>query len=210
MIKSPYYRWNLRRNPFGELTRQERAELAVVEQLDRYVAIVQSPKAALQFVGDCGFGKTSHLLALLREIPTASYVYFPEDGPRPSLPRSDLLLIDEAQRMGFWRFFRMIRSSSPIVLGTHVDFTRLLSFAGFKVTTIDVCQEKTPAQLAEILNRRIRASQLSSRESRVRINEAFASHLLSQFGSNVRAIESHLYTQFHMSVMKGLVWPPAI
>jgi len=61
--RSPYLRWNLLRNPFGELTRQERAELAVVD-VAIYLAELQAGRTALHFLGDQGRGKSTHLLAI--------------------------------------------------------------------------------------------------------------------------------------------------
>ena len=50
----------------------------------------------MQFLGDKGQGKTTHLLALERSLPAARYVYLPEDGPQPIIPTQRPLLIDEA------------------------------------------------------------------------------------------------------------------
>ena len=68
---SPYHRFQVHRNPFGELTRSERAALAVIDRLDDYHQHLHKPLAALQFVGECGFGKTTHLLALSALLPTS-------------------------------------------------------------------------------------------------------------------------------------------
>ena len=135
---SPYHAWNLYRNPFGELTRTERAELAVVEDLQPWLEFLRRPRAALQFVGDCGRGKSTHLLALQKAIADSIYVYFPEDGPRPRLPARRPALIDEAQRMGVWNKWRLLRSSGPIALGTHVDLSSQLGRAGFEIVTVDM------------------------------------------------------------------------
>ena len=49
----PWAWCNLRRNPFGELTRQERVELAVVD-VDSIAARIDGPHCAVQLIGDCG------------------------------------------------------------------------------------------------------------------------------------------------------------
>src|SRR5262249_43157873 len=100
--QSPYRRWNLRRNPFGELTREERAELALVD-VEQHLAELRQGRTALQFLGPCGHGKTTHLLALQRELDEAVYIYLPEDGPQPPIPAIRPLLLDEAQRLSSWQ-----------------------------------------------------------------------------------------------------------
>jgi len=69
MLKSPFHRYNLFRNPFGELSREERAELAVVD-LSQWQPYFQDDQSVLQFIGHCGSGKTTHLLAIQRFLPS--------------------------------------------------------------------------------------------------------------------------------------------
>ncbi len=209
-FESPFASWNLRRNPFGELSREERGELAVVERIEDWLKVLEGSMSALQFVGDCGFGKTTHLLALLRHLPAASYVYYPEAGTPPPLPRARPVLIDEAQRMGRRQEIQLIRHAGPVVLGTHVDFTSRLQRAGFEVTTVNVESPKTSETLTRILNRRIEASRLSDDQSLPLIAPALAAKLLQRFGSNVRNIEHFLYDCFQRSVAEHAPWPPAI
>lgn len=94
----PWASCNLRRNPFGELTREERAEVAEVD-VDRIAGRVAKPHTAVQLIGDCGRGKTTRMLALMNRFPDASYVYLPENGPCPAIADGNPLLIDEAQRL---------------------------------------------------------------------------------------------------------------
>ena len=64
----PYACINLRRNPFGDLDLAERAELAIVD-VASIIARLDNPRYAVQFVGDKGCGKTTHLLAILQQVP---------------------------------------------------------------------------------------------------------------------------------------------
>ena len=207
---SPFTRWNLRRNPFGELSREERAELAVVDDLSTWLLMLSKPISAVQFVGDCGFGKTTHLLAIHRELPASVYVYYPETGRRPPLPRGRPVIVDEAQRMGQRQERSLLRSTGPIVLGTHVDMSTRLHHFGFEVTTVNVESPKTPTTLARILNRRIEASQFEASASLPFIDASFAELLLDRFGSNVRRIEHFLYDCFQQSVSENAPWPPQL
>ena len=94
----PWAGRNLCRNPFGELSRAERAEVAVVD-LDSIAARLAKMRSAVQLIGDCGRGKTTRMLALAQRFPESSYVYLPEDGPCPAIAEGNPLLIDEAQRL---------------------------------------------------------------------------------------------------------------
>jgi flagellar biosynthesis GTPase FlhF len=70
----PFFHLNLRRNPFGELTVAERTRLAMVECA---VALqhLKSPRSVIQVVGERGFGKTTHLLALAAQYEKSTYVH---------------------------------------------------------------------------------------------------------------------------------------
>jgi hypothetical protein len=209
-MQSPYSVYNLRRNPFGELTRAERAELAVVDELDEWIRALADNRMALQFVGDCGFGKTTHLLAIERRLASAKYVYYPETGPRPALPSQRPVLVDEADRMGWRQHLRLLRGGGPIVIGTHVDYSWRLRRAGFQVLNVNMKQPKEPSLLAKILNRRVEASRLNEGRPIPLIDEDFAEQLLRRFNSNLRRIEQFLYERFQLSISEQSSWPPAI
>ena len=205
--RSPYARFNLRRNPFGELTRRERAELAVVD-VQRWIPLLQGRSAAVQFMGNKGEGKTTHLLALQYCLSDAAYIYLPEDGPLPRIPSSRPVLIDEMQRLSRTQRRDVFGHGGPLVLGTHEDFSNELRSAGFDVITVDVAADRSPDQLARILNARIEASRLSSSPI-PRIEITYAQHLMGKFGDNIREIEQTLYDEFQTAVQTGLSWPPA-
>lgn len=210
MFRSPYSTYNLRRNPFGELTREERAELAVIDGLEEWILALDNQRTAIQFVGDCGFGKTTHLLAIEKRLSNAVYVHYPETGPRPALPCVRPVLVDEADRMGWREHIRLLRGSGPIVIGTHVDYSWRLRLAGFQVLTVNLEIAKQPSLLAKMLNRRIEASRLLEALPIPQIDEQFAAQLLLRFDSNVRRIEHYLYERFQLSISEQTPWPPAI
>lgn len=209
-MQSPYTVHNLRRNPFGELTREERSELAVVENLDEWMEALRDDRTALQFVGDCGFGKTTHLLAIEKCLPDAAYVYYPETGPRPALPCKRPVLVDEADRMGWRQHMKLLHGGGPIVIGTHVDYSWRLRLAGFRVVNVNVAFPKETSVLAKILNRRIEASRLVDGLPIPQIDEEFAEKLKLRFNSNLRCIEHFLYERFQLSISEQTSWPPAI
>lgn len=199
-------RWpghNLFRNPFGELTRSERAELAVVNTDAILAAICVSPSGgnearfrpltAYQLIGECGRGKTTQMLAIAKQFPSASYVYLPEDQPCPAIPVGEPLLIDEAQRLP-WRVRRKVFSSSAtLVLATHKNLAPALRRSGYTVTTERIGLSLSPSQLAEILNRRLKASRRDPQAACPLVTVDVAADLIRRFGTDVRGIEGYLY-----------------
>lgn len=203
---SPYRRFNLRRNPFGELSREERAELAVID-MDRWRTALRTPDSALQFIAPCGHGKTTHLLGLQRWLTGAVYVLLPEVGRHPEIPATRPLLLDEAQRLSAQERRQVLRGRGPLVLGTHEDLATHLTGAGFQVTTVELAEMATPERLCEMLTQRIAASRAGD-GAVPRISRKFALTLLREFGPDVRRIEQHLYAQFQHAVQRGATWPP--
>jgi hypothetical protein len=204
---SPYLRLNLRRNPFGELTREQRAEVAVVD-VEAWLAELARGRTALQFLGPCGHGKTTHLLALGRVMPGAAYVYLPEDGRQPRIPRARPLLLDEAQRLGRWQRRWVFGRTGPLVLGSHEDHAQELIRAGYRVVTQHVMQAAHPQRLRQMLNRRIEASR-GGPGPLPWIDEARAAELHQQFGADIRQIERVLYDEFQRRFQEHAPWPNA-
>ncbi len=223
---SPYARLHLFRNPFGELSVAERARLAVVDIETHLEWLDHASSAALQVIGPCGHGKSTHLRAIqyawaaragAEALP--AFVYFPEEGDQPALPRSRPLFIDEAQRMNWWRRRQMLSGNGPLVIGTHCDLSRALQAAGFQLRTIDLDQPMPPERIKEILNRRIESSRVHPTEeldddhvaspgflSGLTLADVVA--LQDRFGSNIRQMEEHLYIRFQRFALKGEPWLP--
>lgn len=198
-----FTRYGWFRNPFGELTPSERGRLAVVDW-DSFGMHVGKPGTAVQFVGDCGRGKTTRLMAIGRRFAQSSYVYLPENEPTPPIPMGDPLLIDEGQRLPRSARRAIFSSGVALVIATHLDLTRPLRRYGYKVHTQSIGGGNDAEQVCKILNARIAASQRNdvpqSRPVR-RITMDEASRLVNQFGSDVRAIEHHLYERVQHQVM---------
>jgi hypothetical protein len=207
MQKSPFHRYHLFRNPFGELTREERADLAVAD-IGPCLNLLTNQSSVVQFVGECGRGKTTHLLALAKQLPTARFIYIPENGPSPPLPDSRPLIVDEAQRLSNWQRNQLARAGGPLVLGSHCDHTQQFQSHGLTVHTVFVAELVTPSAIFTILNHRIEASrhQLGQVPS---ISMPFAVRLFEQFGSDMRGIEHYLYSQFQAYALEQRPWPPA-
>jgi hypothetical protein len=192
-----YAHLNLRFNPFGEMQLCERAHLAVVE-IEHLADLLGRPGVAIQFLGEPGRGKTTHLLALKTFFPDAPYVHlhdlkdFPQ--PLPPVPRAPLLFIDESQRLSPWRRFVLFRRSRSLVLGSHEDHTRQLERRGFEVLTVQVASNSAE-RLKRIIDVRIeRARRAAGPLPQVRAETV--KRLIERYGDDVRAVEGHLYERF--------------
>lgn len=196
----PFAKLNLLRNPFGQLSRDERIAAAIVDT-DRWRERLADPGYALQFLGDCGRGKSTHMLALLALCPDGAYVYLPEDRPRPAIPHGAPLFVDEAQRLPWWDRHRVIRRGVPLVLGTHRDLRRPLERAGYVVETVDVTEFTSPARVQQVLNRRIELARLGPGAlPQVAADEV--TRLMEEFGDDLRSMEDRLYDQFQSAVQE--------
>jgi hypothetical protein len=214
----PFARLNLRRNPFGEWDLSSWAALAVVE-VARFVPRLRQPGYAVQFMGDKGRGKTTHMLAIQRYFPGAAYVHLGEKRGQDSLwsvrrlsasyawkttrsppffhriPHGHPLLIDEVQRLPPRARCRVFRRPVSLVLGTHEDFDSELRGAGFDVQTVHVGGSLHARRLGQILNRRVEAARRGpGRLPQVTIETARA--MIDRFGDDLRAIQWHMYDLF--------------
>jgi hypothetical protein len=194
----PFEHLNLRRNPFGEFSAEDRTQLAVVDLADALDHLQQSAQKRppiLQVIGEKGFGKTTHLLAIARHFPEAVYIHIPE-GEYATVPNTgEPLLIDEAQRLTLWQRVWLFRSQRTLVLGTHRDFSQHLNWAGRSVLTLDAARHTTPERIEQILNDRIRSVRRSS-DSIPTVTRATAGTLFTLHGNDLRSIQHHLYEVF--------------
>jgi len=192
-LQLPYAGLNLRCNPFGELSVDDWTALAVVD-VDSIVALLGNPEAAVQFVGEKGYGKTTHLLSLRGRLPNSGYVHIPE-GQKAELPTGNPVMVDEAQRLTFWQRRRLFPSSVALVLGTHRDFHAELRRAGRYVKTIAVERGTTPERLRKLVDARIQWARRDDDDVPV-VTEATITSLLHKYGPNIRGALHELYSLF--------------
>lgn len=187
---SPFAPLNLRRNPFGEPPPEDLPDL-VVADVATMVDWLETPRRALQIIGEGGRGKTARLQALRAAFPGAPYVYLAEGAPIPELPVAGRLLLDEAQRLPTRSRRGLFRSLASLALSTHRDLTAELERAGWRVWTLTV-RGLDGATLGRILDRRLEWARLGQGPL-PRPSGAALEGLLSRFGDDLRAMFDHLY-----------------
>ncbi len=186
---------NLRWNPFGEATLEDRKCLALLR--------VSPPPAQthLQIMGDAGHGKTSSLLALLGVIEGARYVYVP-DPTRPESPplgrlrtwlgamaATTPLLIDEAQRWPALALWLLSWRRGTTVLATHDDLRDRWHRRLETVQLVFVDDES----LEQIIEGRLRWARRTPTAPVPRLAVGALRALRARHGACIRAIEDELY-----------------
>ncbi len=192
-MKLAFVDLNLRRNPFGELSPSERAEIAVVDT-GPLVEWVSQPNRVLEYVAECGRGKSSHLWAIAAACG-AEYLRIPEERDEPwELPAGEILVIDEAQFLSWWQRRKVFRRGRSYVVGTHEALTKVYRRARLEVKQ-EVIQGLSVEKLGAIVERRIEASRRG--EGPVPVVEVSGLEwLIERRGDDVRGIEGDLYEVF--------------
>lgn len=193
-LRLAYSHLNLRWNPFGTVDFDDVALLAVV-QVDQYVQRLNRPGYALQFLGDCGRGKTTHLLALHDFFSQSPYIHFVEGAPIPEIPQAPLLFLDETQRLPrSLRKFIFSRPGVSFVIATHFDHS-----SEFKKASLDhdslVLKGLSVTRLAQIVQRRIEWARRSPGPV-PSVPDSEIAKLIGLYGDDLGAILSRLYTEF--------------
>jgi len=134
-------RLGLRRNPFGTLTDEEWADIAIIPQE------IQSAFDAghhLQILGPRGRGKSTILRSLIRRIAwqqkQSAYVHLQrwQGHYHSDIRELDAFALDEAQRLLLWRWWPLLHRAQGglrLIIGSHRDDRWLFSLFGLHVQT---------------------------------------------------------------------------
>lgn len=196
----PFAHLNLTRNPFGELTPEETVQVALLE-VEPTLVSADSPKSCVQFIGEKGRGKTTHLLSLYHGLPEAIYVHY-EENSRPQVPHGHTLVLDEFQRLSWRKRNQAYRRARILILGTHVNFATEIQKAGFSLETIEVSLNLAPDRLQQISRTRIDFFRRSDGQVPFLDHET-AEMLVRKYGSNLRSIFHHLYSCLQVQKAPG-------
>lgn len=208
---------NLRRNPFGEPPVEDMASLIVCEHLDTLEDSVNeamhtpAARCIVQFMGQCGRGKSSHMRALNARFPQAPRLYFAAHEPHPTLPNlrgTPLLFLDETQRLSWWTRQRLWRSHTTLVIATHTDhrqewMARSQRFIHMPIGGLD------RARLRAIIEARITwATRDPHQPPGIDIDDDILDALIERHDDDLRAMLSTLYELVQCTPRPGPVtWP---
>lgn len=193
-LQLPFAHLNLRRNPFGEVPAAQRGRLAVVD-IDSYLGRLREPGFVVEFIGESGRGKTTHMRALWDHFRDAPFV---KAAPNPRAYRivpAPVIFIDEAQFIKRWHHIpRVFRKSRSFVVGTHVSLASTYERAGLDYESVEVGGVDL-ASVAQIIERRLEWARRGP-GALPRVTNAAVVALVDRHGDDRRAIERHLYEVF--------------
>lgn len=192
------------RNPFGALTTAEWAALAILPpSVERFIR--SGSPSHLQVIARKGRGKTSTLLALAHHFTESrarvAYERLPPGHHQiaTDLPGLDVFCLDEAQRLAPNGIARLIvhlrKAGGPrLMIGSHIGWGPLFALGRLPLYTARLGHAQ-PAHLVAIVERRLAHFALSG-EPCAELAPGVLAHLVSKYGSNIRAIEAELYEAF--------------
>lgn len=193
-MRQAYADLNLERNPFGALTREQRARIAVFD-VDERIEQMRSGKAVV-FVGGHGRGKSIRLQALARRFEGAEYRRVHRDEAWPNPEGRGPLLVDEIQFLDRKRRRRLWRVTRPVAVASHEAWEEEMAVEGRESVTVDLDQPLELEDLAAFLRRRIELCRRRPGPIPTLSGEALR-RLRENYGSNHRGMQDHLYEVFH-------------
>jgi hypothetical protein len=188
----PFAHLNLRFNPFGELTREQRAATAIIN-LDKLPALNSKSRIAIQFIGEHGRGKSTHLIALHKQFKNSPYTQI-HIGDKPTFNNNDVQFIDSIEMLPAARRKKIYRSTNILAITTHNDLTNELQTAGFEVINKRITVDNEQ-HIKQIFDTRI---ELARRNTGLLpdIDINTVRTLITKFNDDIRAMEHHLYETF--------------
>lgn len=197
-MQLPFIHLNLCFNPFGELTAQQRINLAVVD-LEGLQSVLYEQAIAIQFYADHGRGKTTHLLSLHQLYPKVEYIKL-HSGERPEIQPRSIRFVDSIENLPGRKRLNLYRKTASIALTTHTDLTKELNRAGYRVINRHVSTVDNET-LLKIFNSRIEYARRGAGAIPV-VDMCAIGSLKSLFGDDIRAMEACLYDR--VQNMKGV------
>jgi hypothetical protein len=188
----PFAHLNLRFNPFGELTREQRAATAIVE-LEDIPEHFSKNRIAIQFIGEHGRGKSTHLIALHKQFKQSPYTQI-HIGDKPTFNTDDIQFIDSIEMLPAARRKKIYHSTNILAITTHNDLTKELQTAGFEVISKRIFVDNEQ-QIKQIFDRRIELARRNT-GSLPNIDINTVRSLITKFNDDIRAMENHLYDVF--------------
>lgn len=195
-----FHQLGYRRNPFGALTAEEWAAVAVLPTA--VAPLFQMTQGHGQLLGPMGSGKTTTLLGLRAHFAARGaavvYEYLPQGQTwfETEPAGLDLFLLDEAQRLT-WRQRRRLMNGVRdgrlrLIMSSHEDLTPLFARRKLPLLTVSLADQASPAHYAAVLAQRLAFFALPD-AARVTLGETAVQFLYDTFGQNMREAEYFLY-----------------
>lgn len=203
MKKEPFFFHSLgfSRNPFGSLTNEEWADIAVLPEV--ITKAFADDSSHLQFLGEKGQGKTTALLKLTSEFKKRAQKVVYESlrcGQQhfeTAIDDLDVFVLDEAQRLSWWQrrhLLKMVRQneSCRLILSSHQDLRYWFAYYRLPLITIQLENHLTYQHWRTLLARRLAYFALPNADY-VTLAPDAVRYLYETFGHDLRAGEWFLY-----------------
>jgi len=200
--KRPFHFHTLgfRRNPFGALSNEEWAAVAILSPLIE--AQLEGAGQHVQLIGPKGCGKTTTMRRIWSELTAqqriATYEYLPDGRNRfgTKLPGLELFLLDEAQRLSMGERRRWVNGVKNgrlrTIFSSHNDLSYLFKRRQMPLTTIHIDTQINLKHYEAVLQRRVAFFALDE-TPRITFSLDAAAFLYETFGSDMREAEYFLY-----------------
>ncbi len=195
-----FHKLGYRRNPFGALTAEEWADVAVLPGVT--VPLLLSSVGHWQILGPQGCGKTTSLLGLQGHFAhhgwRAGYEYLPEGQSwfASDPGEMDYFLLDEAQRLQRRerrRLLDLVRQGGfRLIVSSHEDLTPVFARANVPLSTVSLTTQVSPEHYQAVLVKRLNYFALPG-VPQVTLGETAVHFLYETFGENLREAEYFLY-----------------
>lgn len=184
---------NLRWNPFGEPVSDDIVRLAVVD-IEPYVEQLRKPGFAIQYRGESGRGKSTHLLALHHFFSDMPYLRFSENAKIPRIPYAPVLFLDETQRLPPSLRRRIFSRKASFAIGSHEDHSNELAGTVAELVSIEL-KGLTYEHLMQIVQRRIEWARRGPGPL-PNVPASRLTQLINEYGDDLSAILASLYEEF--------------
>lgn len=196
----PFYRFNLKQNPFGTLNDTDRLRVTVLPP--PVEAALENGFEHLLVLGRKGRGKSTTLHYLVNVYRAAGQQVAYERLPRfqwrytTNLTPLDVFALDEMQRIAPWEALRLFQAArgKRLLIGSHADHTAAFRLRGLEVTTVRLGRMASRDRLDRILQRRVEAFRLDeSAPPGLHFTSDAVDWLWRRYGSDLRTMNSFLY-----------------
>jgi hypothetical protein len=196
----PFYRFNLKQNPFGTLNDREWLQVTVLPS--PVEAALENDFDHLLVLGRKGRGKSTTLHYLVNAYRAQGLATAHERLPRfhwrytTDIAPLDVFALDEMQRIAPWEAVRLFREArgKRLLIGSHADHTAAFRLRGLGVTTVRLGREANRDRLARILARRLAVFRLdASAPPGLHFTPDAVDWLWGRYGSDLRSMNSFLY-----------------
>ncbi len=179
-ISLPYAHFNLRRNPFGKMTREEKNRLVVLRMdLSPFIERLKEPGYAVQFLKEGARNKTTHLLVMRRHFPDSPYIRLFEGEPAPAIPNDPVLFIDWMHVLSRRERAEVLKRPASFGIVSHQNHGREFKRAGLDYDLVKLPRYTLPKMMEQV-ERRLNWARRDQDKPIPRVTEATVAELMAE------------------------------